>query len=87
METGGLTPKSNNIVAAMRFTGNFGSMDGFQSILNADVRQSGDACLTLTYRDANNIEHMWSVMLTEEQRVALAGMFSKHLSKTWEYIL
>jgi hypothetical protein len=87
MDTGGLTPKSNNIVAAMRFTGNFGQPDGFGSVLEADVRESGDGCLKMIWRDANNTEHQWSVMLNEQQRVALAGMFSRFLPKHYEVII
>ena len=88
METGTLTPRSNNIVRAMRFSGGFGQPDGFGSVLVADVRKSGDACLTLTYRmpTGNQEERTWSVILTSTQRHALAALLGDYEPALFETI-
>lgn len=83
MKTGKLTPKSGDVVDAMRFTGAFDQPDGFGSVLDVTVRRSGDAYLTLTYR-MHGAEHVWSIGLTEPQRNALAQMLSQNQSRTWE---
>jgi hypothetical protein len=73
MFTGKLTPRSNNIVDSMRFSGAFGQPDGFGSVLDVIVNKAGEACFTLHYE-----ERMWSVTLTNEQRNALAKMLSNY---------
>lgn len=70
MKTGKLTPRANDTVSRIRFSGSFGQPDGFGSVLEADQRESGEVALTLFYK-MNNSDHMWSVMLTNEQRKAL----------------
>jgi len=83
MEKGTLTPKSNSCVDAMRFSGAFGQPDGFASVLDVTVNQGGEACLTLTHR-VNYDEKVWSVMLTDSQRNALAAMLGEYKSRTFE---
>ena len=73
--TGNLTPKSNDTVKAMRFTGNFGQPDGFGSILTVRINKKGDAILTLHYISEGK-EGLWSVMLNQEQRFALSRLLS-----------
>ncbi len=70
MDTGNLTPRSNDTVTEMRFSGNFGQPDGFGSVFTAKVNTAGEACLTLEYGEGKQ----WSVMLTDSQRQALASM-------------
>jgi hypothetical protein len=88
METGSLTPKAEDVVEAMRFTGNFGQPDGFGSVLKVEVRQSGSAALTLMWRDdATGNEMQWSVMLTDDQRQALGQFIGRYQPRLWERVL
>ena len=86
MQTGNLTPRSNNTIDEMRFTGNFGQPDGFDSVLVASVRKSGDACLTLTYcmDVGDREERIWSIMLTNEQRLVLAKLLNEYKPTLYE---
>lgn len=71
---GKLTPKSNDIVEEMRLSGTCGPT-GFGSVLRADIRRSGEACITLHYSSGSygdKLDHFWAAMLTSEQRRALA---------------
>jgi hypothetical protein len=47
METGNLTPKSNDTVLEIQYTGAFGQPDGFGSVLTCRIARSGDATLAL----------------------------------------
>jgi len=77
METGNLTPKSNNCIKACRFSGNFGQPDGFGSVLNVRVNRNGDVALQLNYRsDIDGQEKLWTVMLDNEQRKKLIEIIS-----------
>lgn len=86
MQTGNLTPRTNCTIDAMRFSGDFGQPDGFGSVLDVQVKKSGEVCFTLTYKmqPQSAEEHMWSVTLTEEQRRALAGLLVKYHPRTYE---
>jgi hypothetical protein len=86
MEKGKLTPRSNNLVAAMRFSGGFGQPDGFASVLTVRINTAGELALTLCYRHdvGDRQEHMWSVTLTNEQRVELADFLSLYEPTLWE---
>ena len=87
MNKGTLTPRSNDEIEAMRFSGAFGQSDGFGSILTASVRRSGELCLTLEFKpgpgDANSF---WSVMLTNDQRHALAGFLNRYHPRLYEVV-
>ncbi len=85
MKTGTLTPRSNGIEDAMRFSGSFGQPDGFGSVLDVTVNTEGVACLTLTWKSSSSSdEQRWSVMLNSDQRNALAEMLAKYQPRTWE---
>lgn len=86
MNKGTLTPRSNNEVEAMRFSGGFGQPDGFSSVLTASIRTSGEACLTLEYENGGHI-HQWSVMLTDEQRNALSALLGRYQPRLYERIV
>ena len=87
MNTGTLTPRSNDEVEAYRFAGPFGQPNGFSSILYVSIKKSGDVGLTLTWRLApDEHEMMWSVMLDNEQRNALAQILGRYQPRTWERI-
>jgi len=86
MNTGTLTPRSNNNICTTRFSGGFGQPDGFASILEARVKQDGGLCLTLTYRMVDSQEHTWSIELTNEQRGALIDAISGYEPRLWEEI-
>lgn len=49
MQIGNLTPRSNDPISSMRFSGGFGQPNGFASVLTASVNKASDACLTLDY--------------------------------------
>lgn len=83
MRTGKLTPRSNNCVDAMRFSGGFGQPDGFASVLDVKINEGGEVCLTLTHRENGN-ESTWSVMLTDSQRNAMAAMLGEYKPRTFE---
>jgi hypothetical protein len=73
METGKLTPRANDTVSAIRFSGNFGQPDGFGSVLLVQIRMDGRAVLTCTFRDITGTkEEQWSIDLTNEQRNVLS---------------
>lgn len=87
MKTGKLTPKTNDTMDSMRFTGGFGQPSGFGSVLTATVKEDGGLCLTLNYKmDMSDGEHMWSVELNNEQRNALGSMISKYQPVLYERI-
>ena len=86
MNTGTLTPRSNDSVDEMRFSGGFGQPDGFSSVLTVSVRRSGDVALILNYRVHGN-EQMWSVMLTNEQRNVLAEMIGRYQPTLHEVVV
>ena len=84
---GTLTPKSNELVEEMRFTGNFGQPNGFGSVLVASVRRSGEACLSLHYSTGSfgdRLDHFWAVMLTNEQRNALSALLGRYQPRLFE---
>jgi len=90
MRTGNLTPRCNSIVKALRFSGGFGQPDGFGSVLEASVCKDGRLVLTLVYKsgigpDAEH-EHMWSVELTNEQRLALAQLAADYQPVLFEEV-
>ena len=75
MYTGQLTPKSNSTVNRMLFSGSFDQPDGFGSVLNVSVNEHGHATLTLCYKNIRSSEeHIWSIILDNEQRRALSKM-------------
>ena len=86
MDTGTLTPRSNDTVEAMRFSGGFDHPDGFASVLIVRINRAGDACLTLQYRTdhLSGKEMIWSVMLDDGQRNALAAMLGRYQPRTYE---
>lgn len=87
MNTGTLTPRSNDTVNEMRFTGNFGQPDGFGSVLTVSIRKDGAVCLTLTWKDLlGDEEKTWSVMLTSDQRPVLAQLLDSYNPKLWEKV-
>ena len=77
MNTGTLTPRCENTVDEMRFSGGFRTPGGFSSVLTVSVRRNGGACLTLDYQSTNG-ESQWSVMITNEQRKALATLLAAY---------
>lgn len=81
MDIGNLTPRSSDVVADMRFTGNFGRPDGFGSLLEVLVRRSGEVCLTIDSKDQT-----WSVELTSEQRRELAKLLDCYEPLLWDPI-
>lgn len=83
MFTGNLTPKSNDKVVAMRFTGAFGQSDGFGSVLNVEINKAGHASLTLFYNPPSGAT-FWAVELDSEQRRALAVLLMTYEPKTFE---
>ena len=85
METGKLTPKSNDTMQKMRFTGHFGQPDGFGSVLEARVNRHGYAYLSLTYKSSGE-ERVWSMELDNEQRRALGQMMLKFEPTLYEII-
>jgi len=86
METGTLTPRSNDIVDEMRFSGGFGQPDGFGSVLTASMRKSGDAALTLVWRDLQGHEQTWSVVLAPGQKDALGQFLTRYQPRLYERI-
>ena len=72
METGNLTPKSNNDILKMRFTGSFWQPDGFGSMLNIVVNKHGNLTLGITTKDQDK-ETSWNVILDSAQRIALGN--------------
>ena len=84
MNTGKLTPRSNDCVRAMRLSGGFGQPDGFASVLDVKVNKAGEACFHLTYL-IDYKEHAWGVMLTSTQRKALAGMLLAYEPQVFEH--
>lgn len=87
---GTLTPKSNSVVEEMRFSGNHAiGGGGHGSVLVADIRKSGEACLALYYSTGSfddKLDHFWAVMLTNEQRKALAEFLGRYQSKLFEHV-
>lgn len=87
---GNLTPKSNNVVEEMRFSGSHAiGNGGHGSVLVADVRTSGEACLSLHYSTGSfgdKLDHFWAVMLTNEQRNALAEFLQRYQPKLFEQV-
>jgi len=79
MEKGKLTPRSSDVVEAMRFSGDFGQPDGFKSVLTVTVRRSGGVCFTLNYRiPPRDKDMVWSVELANEQRAAMAEFLGQY---------
>lgn len=77
MKTGGLTPRANGTVRTVRYSGGFGQLDGFRSVLTAAVRTDGRLVLTLEYRALGD-EQAWTVELTQEQRRHLASWIGEY---------
>ena len=85
LPTGGLTPRSNSKEVAYRYTGGFGQPDGFASVLEVTVNRAGDLALTLHHTSGlDNHAHLWSVMLTNEQRKHLSGLIASYDPVLWE---
>lgn len=79
METGNLTPKSNNTVANMRFTGEFGQPGGFGSVLGVRLNNAGHVDFNICSRGWNDDkEKSCHCNLNNEQRKALIKMLSSH---------
>lgn len=88
MKTGNLTPRSNNIVKSVRFSGSFGQPDGFSSVLVASVSRSGSLELNLTFRDYNGSnERFWAVRLTNDQRRRLGQLCIEYEPVQFEEIV
>jgi hypothetical protein len=85
MDTGNLTPRSADVVADMRFSGNFMQPDGFGLVLKVLVRRSGGVGLSLDYKSANG-EQSWAVELSTEQRRELAQLLACYEPVLWEPI-
>ncbi len=86
METGNLTPRSNNTVAGARYSGSFGPVNGFGSVLEVTINTEGKTTFTLHYSadfDGKK-EHMWSVILDNEQRRHLSDMLKSYEPKLIE---
>ena len=88
MQTGKLTPKSNDIKRCARYSGSFGPQDGFGSILEATVNTGGEVCLSLIYKTDHygSKENIWGVMLTNEQRKHLSKLLASYEPTLWEEI-
>ena len=86
MKTGKLTPKSNNVMAARRYSGSFGQPDGFGSVLAVTIHNDGEIQLTLTWKsESASAERQWSVRLTNEQRKNLGHFLSTEFEPVlWE---
>ena len=87
MNTGKLTPRSNDCIKAMRFSGGFGQPDGFASVLDVKINQGGEVSFKLTYREVllrGGVEHTWSVRLTDSQRKILAAMLVEYEPRVFE---
>ncbi len=85
MVKGKLTPKSNDTVHEMRFSGGFGQPDGFSSVLNVRVNKAGYSYLTSTYR-MNGVDHTWTIELNNEQRKTLAELLTRYEPTLWEEV-
>lgn len=89
MEKGNLTPRSNDTIDEMRFSGGFGQPDGFASVLTVRVNRAGEAYFTLCYRKDFHVdrnEDMWSVGLSNEQRMVLSSMLGAYKPTLYEVI-
>ena len=86
MKTGNLTPKSNNEVKTVRYSGTFGQPDGFGSVLEVSIRASGEVSLCLTYRGVAEKENSWGTMLTHEQGKHLANLLNSYEPILWEEV-
>jgi hypothetical protein len=87
MDKGTLTPRSNTLVEAIRFTGAFGQPDGFGSVLLAEVKQDGRLVLTTTWKmDKDGKEMTWTVELDNEQRKILAELAGRYQPKLYEKV-
>ena len=84
MKTGTLTPRSNNCVEGMRFSGDFGQPDGFGSVLAVRINEAGQACFALTYKNMDGSESSWAVTLTDSQRDALAVFLAEYKPRLFE---
>jgi hypothetical protein len=82
METGKLTPKSNDTVCARRYTGSFGQPSGHGSILEAIVRRDGRLVLTVK----TNLGDMWTAELSNEQRKDFVAWAAPYEPVLWEDI-
>lgn len=75
INSGNLTPRSNDAVGEMMFSGGFGQPDGFGSVLRARINRAGELALNLDYRrgiSGPDDVQCWCVNLTNEQRKELA---------------
>ena len=90
METGKLTPRSNDTIDRMRFSGGFGQPNGFGSVLEVIVNSAGDATFSLTYRMGvphDDSERSWAIILTNEQRHILASMLGAYKPRLYERVV
>ena len=84
MNVGKLTSKSNNKVACMRFTGEFGDSfgmetGGFGSVMDVQINNAGVACFSLTHKQhPDNKERQWAFNFDNEQRKELIKMLSSY---------
>lgn len=76
MFTGNLTPKDNDTVKEMIFTGSFAQPNGFGSVLTARINTEGNLELSLTFTTdfGSSKETMWGIILNCEQRRALGNL-------------
>ena len=88
MDTGKLTPRSNEKVNSCLYAGQFGQPDGFASVLEVTVNRAGECALSLTYKSPDisgeNNERLWSVMLTSDQRKHLAEFLTLYEPTLWD---
>ena len=100
MNVGTLTPRSNDEIRAMRFSGNFGHPDGFESVLTVSIKKSGEVALTLEYKsNCDNQINLWSVIrrffypsvsitlqLTDGQRNILGAFLCRYQPRLYEVV-
>lgn len=82
-----LTPRTNNTINKMVFTGAFGQPDGFGSVLEVEIKQDGRLVLICTYRlHGSEHDHVWTIELDNEQRVALGEFIPTYSPRLYHYV-
>ncbi len=84
MKAGNLTSRTSDVVKAYRYAGPYAlHADGaISSVLTVSQRRSGNACLTLHYEG----NKMWSIELTDEQRIHLAKWLGEYQPVLFEEV-
>ena len=77
MYTGNLTPRTNNTIEAIRFTGSFAQPEGFGSVL-----EDGRLVLTLSWKTHPD----YTVGLDNAQRGVLAKLAATYQPMLYEFI-